>query len=412
MTNNSLIAGMEEVIAHIQKLEKEKESLSLILKGKDDVREECIKGYREQVEKVKEEHKEKMEQLVGEVQQYEQQLHGEEELKKEIKKLEKELDEVTKCEEDGYAVSKWFREKLDFHIKYHFTNVEGGEYTDLLLELEEKPECLDDLIFGSMLNMKDKIKKLQSKVAELEKFKMEAEDTTASFPVMESMMDQLEQKDKQIEENDKQIKIQKQEVEKLTKSKDSNIVNQRPFGNIHVQFDWNIVNDWISSFIDSYSDGHYCDSDELNLEDEVQEALFEDVAKELNDSFNACLFDRYGNVENGYGDLQEACWDSVENMIIQRYLGKMKVAHLPKGENKRPITMPFDKYRDIVVNGEEDTDGIIETLHQEAVDKNKEYMEQVEKARAELGDHDRLHEMTVEELKQLLADAGDPEYSQ
>jgi len=38
-----------------KKLKEEKESLTLIMKGQDNVREECIKTYREQVEKLKEE---------------------------------------------------------------------------------------------------------------------------------------------------------------------------------------------------------------------------------------------------------------------------------------------------------------------------------------------------------------------
>lgn len=37
-----------------KKLKEEKESLTLIMKGQDNVREECIKTYREQVEKLKE----------------------------------------------------------------------------------------------------------------------------------------------------------------------------------------------------------------------------------------------------------------------------------------------------------------------------------------------------------------------
>ena len=40
-----------------KKLKQEMKSLALIMKSSDDVREECIKGYREQVEKLKEENK-------------------------------------------------------------------------------------------------------------------------------------------------------------------------------------------------------------------------------------------------------------------------------------------------------------------------------------------------------------------
>ena len=261
MTNNSLIAGMDDVVAHIQKLEKEN---------------------------------------------------------KELKEKHKKVD-------DDY------QKVIDYMAEHKECDVYDG-HSDWIIE---------------------EVKKLKSKVAELEKFKKEAEDTTESFPVMESMMDQLEQKDKQIEEKDKQIAI-------FTKDKESNIWGHGIFGGkVFIKFKFNIVNQWISSFIDCYSDGNYCDSDELNLEDEVQEALFEDVAKELNDIFNACLFDRFGNIEStscsGEGELQQACWDRIENMIIDKYLDKMEVDTEVKREGiDKTVRISLEKYRDIFINGEED----------------------------------------------------------
>jgi len=83
------------------------------------------------------------------------------ELQEENKELKKHLE----CEEDGYPISNWFREKLNLHIKYQFTD-EGGEYYEQLKDLKEKPNCLDDLIFDSLERIKEENKKLQEKVQE------------------------------------------------------------------------------------------------------------------------------------------------------------------------------------------------------------------------------------------------------
>ena len=69
----------------------------------------------------------------------------------------KELKEHLECEEDGYPTSDWFKDKLDFHIKYHFLN-EGGEYYENLKDLKEKPNCLDDLIYGSLERLQEELK--------------------------------------------------------------------------------------------------------------------------------------------------------------------------------------------------------------------------------------------------------------
>ena len=62
MSTTDIIPGMTEVMDYIKKqdeeikkLKEEKESLTFIMKGQDDVRRECIKGYTEQNEKLKEE---------------------------------------------------------------------------------------------------------------------------------------------------------------------------------------------------------------------------------------------------------------------------------------------------------------------------------------------------------------------
>ena len=64
------------------------------------------------------------------------------------------------CEDDGYPVSDWFTSKLNFHIKYHFTN-EGGEYYKPLKYLSETPDNLDELIYGTLEKLKEENEKLK-----------------------------------------------------------------------------------------------------------------------------------------------------------------------------------------------------------------------------------------------------------
>jgi hypothetical protein len=91
----------------------------------------------------------------------------------EIKKENEELKKHLECEEDGYPCSGWFSDKLDFHIKYHFCN-EGGEYYECLKDLKEKPNCLDDLIFGSVQRMKEENEKLKDMI---ENFRKESKNS-------------------------------------------------------------------------------------------------------------------------------------------------------------------------------------------------------------------------------------------
>ena len=106
-----------------------------------------MSDFTEIIEKLKEEIEHLEERAVND---YNTRMKREEELKEENKKLKEHLE----CEEDGYPTSDWFKEKLDFHIKYHFLN-EGGEYYEALKDLKEKPNCLDDLIYGSLERLKE-----------------------------------------------------------------------------------------------------------------------------------------------------------------------------------------------------------------------------------------------------------------
>ena len=97
-----------------------------------------------------------------------------------------ELKEKTKCDEDGYACSSWFREKLDFYINYQFTN-EGGEYNYFLKDTPKIPNNLDDL-FEYLTELKQEVKHeveqrylLTQEVKRLEREDDQMEDTLASL---------------------------------------------------------------------------------------------------------------------------------------------------------------------------------------------------------------------------------------
>ena len=112
-----------------------------------------IKKQDEEIKKLKEENGEIMDSL-------DKELGVERNLARDVRILVEEIEELKEhleCEEDGYPTSDWFKEKLDFHIKYHFLN-EGGEYYEALKDLKEKPNCLDDLIYGSLERLQEELK--------------------------------------------------------------------------------------------------------------------------------------------------------------------------------------------------------------------------------------------------------------
>ena len=150
MSTTDIIPGMTEVMDYIKKQEEEIKTLEDIHSGDMKIVKMLKEMWNEEQEKNKK-LKEEIEHLEERaVNDYNTRMKREEELKEENKKLKEHLE----CEEDGYPTSDWFKEKLDFHIKYHFLN-EGGEYYEALKDLKEKPNCLDDLIYGSLERLQE-----------------------------------------------------------------------------------------------------------------------------------------------------------------------------------------------------------------------------------------------------------------
>ena len=134
-------------------------------------------------------------------------------LLEEKKKLQEEIEELKEhleCEEDGYPTSDWFVDKLDFHIKYHFLN-EGGEYYEALKDLKEKPNCLDDLIYGSLERLQEELKEKE------ETFKyqsdMEKQCHNDDIDKKQQVIDELKEENKALKEENEELK---EEVEERT----------------------------------------------------------------------------------------------------------------------------------------------------------------------------------------------------
>ena len=130
----------------------------------------------------------------------------------ENKKLKEEIEELKEhleCEEDGYPTSDWFVEKLDFHIKYHFLN-EGGEYYEALKDLKEKPNCLDDLIYGSLERLQEEFKEKE------ETFKyqsdMEKQCHNDDIDKKQQVIDELKDENEELKEENNKLKEEVEEV--------------------------------------------------------------------------------------------------------------------------------------------------------------------------------------------------------
>ena len=112
-----------------------------------------------------------------------------------------ELKEKTKCDEDGYACSSWFREKLDFYINYQFTN-EGGEYNYFLKDTPKIPNNLDDL-FEYLTELKQEVKHeveqrylLTQEGKRLEREDDQMEDTLASLNFYKTELAEVKEENK------------------------------------------------------------------------------------------------------------------------------------------------------------------------------------------------------------------------
>ena len=164
------------------------------------------------------------------------------EMKKENEHLKEENEQLKsklECEDDGYPVSEWFRSKLDFHIKYHFTN-EGGEYYKPLKYLSETPDNLDELIYGTLEKLKKENEKLKGELdhstitevrsarnmlmTELNKVKKENEKLEDRIGDLENEIDHelytQEQVEQEVEEKVAELKKEIEELKKNTVPKE------------------------------------------------------------------------------------------------------------------------------------------------------------------------------------------------
>ena len=145
--NKETLKMCQELQEKIEELEKEKESLSLILKGKDDVREECIKGYREQREKLKEENK-KLQEHLDKSREVSNKLIAENNttmpsqsaLYRENKKLKEEITHKNKkFEEWGEENKKLKKFKTDIADALRFDyDLEDEDYIDGIRQLDDE----------------------------------------------------------------------------------------------------------------------------------------------------------------------------------------------------------------------------------------------------------------------------------
>ena len=343
----SLIAGMDDVIEYIKKMEKENKAL------KEDI-DDAVENYFADLKLRETTHKE-WDALVKE--------------NEKLKKFKKDVVDATQMDDDldddDYIdYIKEMEEGYDPSLQEENEKLKQQNhiYIQSCKTLQEDLKNSEDKVCElthekmELYGVQDKIDKLQEKIVELEKFKKEAEETTKSFPVVESMMDQLEEKDKDIKSAYERTEQVLRELEYQKKTCITHDLHKKD-GTVIVKFDWCYIESQINAFVDCYTDGHYDDSDYCNLDEKTHKALYEDVAKELSDMFNAVLFDKNGNIEGGGrikgrgggGDcLQETCWDRMESMILDKYLDKMKV-DVTSDDGQHTRTIPLERYRDLFV---------------------------------------------------------------
>lgn len=126
--NPTLISGFEDIIAHIKQQEQRIMNL-------------------EQNEKVREA---RVQELYLENKQLKEHLEG----------------SAVEEDEDGFAVSDWFHEHLDKHIKFHLTEV-GGEYNYIDTETGEHIFQLGK--GGTLDEVREYVEKLKEENQKIEK---------------------------------------------------------------------------------------------------------------------------------------------------------------------------------------------------------------------------------------------------
>ena len=218
-----LIDMLIDQLQENEKLKEENEKLKILVQKYQDASlihtdatpEEITEGmeeYEEVIEKMEEkieELEEENEKLKDEACDYESMrkhrdtlLEESEEMFMKIHNLEEEnekLNEALKSsaleeDEHGFAVSDWFHEKLDKHIKFHLTEI-GGEFNYIDTETGEHVFCLgsggtlDDAV-GYVEQLKEQNEKL--KAGTLLKFQeVEIEDLTQENQNFKEILDEV-----------------------------------------------------------------------------------------------------------------------------------------------------------------------------------------------------------------------------
>ena len=134
-----LLCGKEYLVEYIMKL---KEGIQNII----DVKDEEIKSLHDKLVLVKEEN---------------------EELKRVADHAENVLEDSPVEEDDeGFAISDWFHEKMAKHIKFHMTDP-GGEYNYIDPETKKHIFCLGSK--GTLDDCRDFVENLEKEIEELKK---------------------------------------------------------------------------------------------------------------------------------------------------------------------------------------------------------------------------------------------------
>jgi hypothetical protein len=132
-----------------------------------------------------------------------------EQLKEENKKLTEENNELEE-DEDGFAVSDWFHEHLDKHIKFHLTEL-GGEYNYIDTETGEHIFLLGK--GGTLDEVRDYVEELKEENKQLKRV---VDNETAHNRMLEKKNKKLKEENKELKEENKFLLNSKNELWKET----------------------------------------------------------------------------------------------------------------------------------------------------------------------------------------------------